>query len=63
MSQVDNILVGREDFVRVDNENPLSGSLGDHKEECSYTHKSKNVHLEGAFITGMLLSDGKLSGR
>lgn len=54
--------MGREDFVRVDNENPLSGSLGDHKEEFSHTQKSKNVNLEGVFITGVLLSDGRLAG-
>lgn len=38
MNQVDNILVGGEDFVKVDDENPFSGSLGDHREECSHTH-------------------------
>lgn len=62
MSQVDDILVGREDFVKVDYENLLLHSLGDHKKECSHTKKRENMHLEEVFITGMLLSDERLAG-
>lgn len=54
MNQVDNILVGGEDFVKVNDENPFSGSLGDHREECSHTHtqkKNRNVCLEGVFVS------------
>lgn len=60
MNQVDNILVGGEDFVKVDDENPFSGSLGDHREECSHTHTQKIgmcVWKEYLF-PGVVVSDG-----
>lgn len=62
MSQVDNILVGGEDWVRLGNTSPLSGFLGDYKEECYHMHTNKNVHLERVFITAVLISDGRPAG-
>lgn len=48
--------------MRLGNTSPLSGFLGDYKEECYHMHTNKNVHLERVFITAVLISDGRPAG-